>query len=197
MYPRVVIGIMHAAFAEGRRESLKRLLAQIGAPIPYISASMRPEPVFVYGRRMWRWASEQDADLVGVLNDDVRVCPDFVETLSSMCKAVPGEVIGLSATGVEACLYAKAGHNWVRSYNLTGQGYAAPPKVFAEMLSFWESSAFFRSGRHNADDTVGSQWLYDVQKPAWLSLPAIVQHDTAVASSVGHADHPHRASLVS
>jgi hypothetical protein len=198
---KIVIGIAHAAWLPERKGTLHRLLRQLAECSSlmhtrelnvHVSVSNEREHASVWARRLWAWAAEHDAHAV-LLNDDVEVCPDFVDVVRHMIEAKPDHVLSLHAS-------PPASHpiedTWFRSYWLTGPGYVLPPGV-ARWLLEWSETIPKAMLESINEDNLAIHWAWEQQRPMYCSVPAIVKHDTSVKSSLGYDDHPLRvASLL-
>lgn len=198
----ISIGIAHAGFLPERKPGLARLLEQIdNYPRPqhggnvHVSRSLVREHASVWAKRLWEWAATQEADAVVLLNDDVTLCPNFVQTVQAMVAAVPDQVIALHCTAPVAPSLAAAGEQWLRSYWLTGPAYILP-RGAAKRLLEWVANAPKSLIASVNEDNVIMHWAWSEQRPIWHSLPALVQHDVSVPSTLGYDNHPMRQSNV-
>ena len=177
-----------AGWYDERKKTLGRLLEQI--PEATVLTSRRPEHSSVWARRAWELAEEWNEPTV-ILNDDVFVCPDFLNVCERVVAAAPGRTISLHTSLPQA---AQASGSWVRSYWLTGPGYILPRGVPTQLLDYW-SKLPPRYGPN--EDNVAIQWAWERQEPFWSTVPAIVKHDTATSSTLGYDDHKLRTCSVS
>lgn len=175
-----------------RRAALARLQAQL--PDAITIASPVREHASTWAVRAWRQAAAHDGHTV-ILNDDVTVCPDFPAVVEAMCAAVPNEVIALHTTHPIAPSLAMCGERWLRSYWLTGPGYIFPPGV-AERLLAWVARAPQQLIASINEDNMAMHWAWSEQRPIWHCIPALVQHDVSVPSTLGYDEHPGRQTNV-
>jgi hypothetical protein len=190
---KIAIGIAHAEFLPDRRSSLDRLLAQV--PGAHVSVSEKREHASIWAKRLWEWAATEDADATILLNDDVSVHPQLVEIVGAMVSAVPGETIALHTSVPVAPTLAAAGQRWLRCYWLTGPGYVLP-RGGAQRLLDWAAAAPRNLVGTMNEDAIGNHEAWSRQKPIWNCLPALVDHDVSVASTLGYDSHPLRRSCV-
>lgn len=194
----VDVVVAYARWAEGRREALGRLLRSMGdAGAPMIVASTEREPPFVWALRLWRYMAGIGGSHIVFLNDDVTVCPRFVEACEAIARALPDEVVSLHTTAREAEPCANAwgvSSTWLRSYWVTGPGYMVPRARLDSLLRFAEERADYFA--HTNEDNFMMQWLWSEQRPAWHCVPALVKHDASVPSTYGFDEHPDRTSSV-
>jgi hypothetical protein len=187
---KIDVLIPHAAWAPGRRESLERLVDDIGSA-EIIYSSVR-EHANVWARRAWEHAANSDASHIAILNDDVRVAPRFVEACTAIARAVPDEVVALHCTATPPPEFRGP---WVRSYWLTGPAYMMPRELYAELLAFADDWKEYFAGQVN-EDGLAMVWAWGRQRPIWHAIPALAQHDTSVRSTLGYDHHPNRTAAV-
>jgi hypothetical protein len=188
---KIAIGIAHAEFLWERRESLSRLLRAV--PEAHVSVSKEREHASVWAKRLWEWADAQDADATILLNDDITVHPELREIVAAMVTAVPGETISLHTSVPVAASLATAGQRWLRSYWLTGPGYVLP-RGGARRLLDWSAAAPRNLVATSNEDAIGIHEAWSRQRPIWGSIPAFVEHDVSVPSTLGYDRHPLRKS---
>jgi hypothetical protein len=192
-----MIGVAHAAFIPERRETVTRLVDELKFPVT-VCDSLKREHASVWARRLWEWAAQVQAENdchVVCLNDDVKPHPDFVNVARAMVTAVPDKVISLHTSVPEAPALAKKGAHWLSCYWLTGPGYILPPGTARSLLN-WMDAAPREFLEAVNEDVMGIQWAWSNQQPIWGCIPALVQHDVSVASTLGYDDHPMRQSCV-
>ncbi len=188
----IVIGIAHAAWDHRRHAPLERLNSSIrkdsDAWIEIVS-SQRKEHASVWAHRLWTWGARRNVSHCVFLNDDVTVCPDFADVCHAMVTAVPDQIISLQSSvpihGVET---------WARSYWLTGPGYIVPTALLGALLTFADAWPDFH--RKVNEDNFIMQWAWREQRPIWHAVPAIVQHDTTIPSTLGYDHHALRESSI-
>ena len=185
--------VAHAKWAPERHATLERLHPHLG-PYANIVASKRREPAYVWARRLWTLAACTSMPVV-CLNDDVEVCPGFLDACDALVKAAPDEIISLHVQAPGAVDVAASGARWARSYWLTGPAYILPPGVAGQLLEFWDGLPFEIATRLN-EDNVAIHWAWANQRPILQCLPALARHDVTVPSSLGYDAHPHRSPAV-
>jgi hypothetical protein len=189
----VKIIVAHAAWIPERRESLRRLLGQLGEDVT-VSASQGPEHASVWGRRAWEWAARQDEHVL-LLNDDVLVHPELRRICEAMIEAVPDECLSLHTNVMGAAAEAMFGHHWCRCYWYTGPAVILPPARVKSLLAWIYRAPWAYLSRTN-EDNAAIQWAWGEQRPFWCAIPAPVVHDTAVRSTLGYDDHAWRVPSV-
>jgi hypothetical protein len=189
----VTLAVAHAPWAPGRKESLARMLSGIKHGEANVFASPARERAEVWAMRIWRWAAERGGPVL-VLNDDVSVHPWLTEVVGAMLTARPGRFLSLHTNAPAAPALAQAGERWIASYWLTGPAYVLPDGAAARLVEWCDRNrATVWAGN---EDSAGIEWMWSEQKPALLSIPALVQHDVAVPSTLGYDKHPMRVSQV-
>ncbi len=190
----IEIAIVHAGWDERRKPGLARLLEQLG-PGWQLFASKEPEPSTTWARRAWEWVASR-SNPVAILNDDIDVCPDFARVVEAMVEAVPDQILSLHAQADDVARLAEVGHRWARAYQLTGPAYVLHPYHARELLDFWNEWPELQYAKNVNEDNVASQWAFCNQRPMWLAIPAVVQHDVSVPSTLGYDHHMYRQSSV-
>ena len=185
--------VAHAAWMPERAATLGRLCGQLGASAQVL-ASERREPAYLWARGLWHEAAARSGPVV-LLNDDVEVCPDFLDACDALATAAPGEIISLHCQAPGAVDVAASGARWARSYWLTGPAYLLPSGMAATLLDFWDALPFEIATRLN-EDNVAIHWAWANQRPILQCLPALARHDVTVPSSLGYDAHPHRSPAV-
>lgn len=190
---RVAFYVAHAAWDARRRSPFNRLIDQLGSVPCEAVPSLKPEHASVWAKRLWRCATddERGATHFVFLNDDVQIPRNFLGACLAITDAVPDEVVSLHTTSPVAS-WALA--PWVRSYWLTGPGYIVPRARLLDLLAFAEAWAepFTRMN----EDNLIMQWAWSEQRPIWHTIPALVDHDTSVPSTLGYDHHPLRRTHI-
>lgn len=194
---KIDVIIPHAAWAEGRKESLSRLVEQLERQDmrPLIVASTEREHAQVWAPRAWRAAVERDADATIFLNDDVDVAPDLLAVVRVMAELLPDEIISLHSQLPVTKALAEAGQRWVRCYWASGPGYCIPRAMTAKILEWMVGLPKSFLDLYNEDGYL-SMYAYGMRRPIWHCIPALVQHRVEVASTLGYDDHPLRVAVV-
>ena len=189
------IAIVHAGWDERRKPGLARLVKQLLPKLPVIFTSASPEDSTTWARRAWEWVAQQSHP-VAILNDDIDVCPDFRDRVEAMIEAVPDQILSLHAQAADVARLASEGHRWARAYQLTGPAYVLHPHHARALLDFWAEWPELQHAKNVNEDNVASQWAFCNQRPMWLAIPAVVQHDVSVPSTLGYDHHLYRQSSV-
>lgn len=187
------IGISHAAWGPGRRESLRRLIGQLAEDVT-VSASQGPEHTSIWSRRIWEWAARQDEHVL-ILQDDVLVHPELRKICEAMIEAAPDEVISLHTQAIGAASEEMTGHHWARCYWWSGPAVIVPPARIRSLLAWIYARPWWFLSRTN-EDVCAIHWAWGEQRPFWCAIPAPVIHDTELKSTYGYDAHPYRVPSV-
>jgi hypothetical protein len=194
---RIALGIPHAKHIEGRPESYKRLIYDLGLErntsggggITVRTFSER-ESNRAWARRMWEWFVTEDAEWCLQIQDDVLVAPRFWRCLSAMLTNFPHDCIGLEAAHPAGPLLAAQGHRWYKTRAwVVGVGWVIRRSVVEELLR-WDGPAEL-----NEDDYIGA-FLNKTGRDAYHPIPTIIQHDTTVPSAYMNDSHALRKATV-
>jgi hypothetical protein len=190
--------IAHASWDDRRKASLDRLTKLLPSK-PLVLGSVQREHANVWAARLWDAVACRLAfvDAVVLLNDDVIPHPQLREHVEALCALLPGEVISLHGNFPGFRHAANAGHKLARCYWPSGPAYVLQRGHAAELLNFVDRlPAHWFDGPVNEDGVIAA-WLWSRQTPAYVSIPALVRHDTSVPSTLaGYDDHPNRTSPV-
>ncbi len=191
--PRVGVFVAYAGWA-GRETALRRLTSQLGDAVTVVPSEVR-EHASTWAERLYRTALASDADYLCFLNDDVIVCPSFVEVLTAMHCARPSDPLSLHTTAPWAPDFKRAGLRWFRSHWYTGPAVSFPRAALQSLVAYRARlPRWFVESRN--EDNVAMQWSWHGDAPFWHPLPAIVRHDVSVPSTLGYDHHPMRTASV-
>jgi hypothetical protein len=200
-----VVGVAHAAFARersGLNGSLARLLDDLekGGTHPtsvILTTSYKLEHASVWAPRLHRALLETDGEVFALLNDDVRVCPRFVEVVGALAEAAPGEPISLHTTHREVTR-EKLGPSparWMRSWWMTGPAQLWPRLRLEQLVAWYERRKEFADAAN--EDNCAIQFAYEqLCRPILGCIPAVAKHDVSVPSLLGFDDHLDRVPHV-
>lgn len=195
-----------------RAVSCERLLEQLhlradgdrltGAP-PNVTARLLTDRATndVWSVSMWRWMLDTGADFCLTLQDDAIVSPVFFGALDAMLTKLPvGHVLGLSGVHPAAREVARRGHRWYRTTSwVIGWAYGMwreDLEAFFEWRTSAEGKATCKEILPNGEDALLNMWIGGTKRDTWHPVPAIVDHDTSIASSYDNDDHGHRRPWV-
>lgn len=217
--PKLRIAIAHAAFDERRKPGLQRLIDALHGslksagreePEVYVFASRTREHASTWAMRIWQHVAQEGGDWV-VLNDDVEVHPEIVKCVEAMLGSrlvkdtkwhKQGDVdlvrdapiIALHTTAFAAPSLLASGQAWLSSYWVTGPAYVMRDGAAAELIEWCKFQG--TSVWVGNEDSAAMEWLWSRRTPALHSIPALVQHDTSVPSTLGYDHHPLRQTKV-
>lgn len=182
--------IAYAAWEPTRSATLDALLLDVRDARWLVHESLAKEHSSTWARRMWEAAAaDYPATHTAFLNDDVRVCPRWQETLEAIVEAVPDQIIALHH--VRAHTHPGP---WARAYWLTGPGYLVPRSLLGEVID--AVSALWRRFPEGNEDNLTMMWAWAKQRPIWHCIPAPVRHSAEVPSILGHDRHVCRETNV-
>jgi hypothetical protein len=184
----VKVLIAHAAWDPSRREHVARMLERI--PGAEVVASYEREHARVWARRLWTRAAERGGPVV-CLNDDVDVCDDFLSVCESLVRAAPDRTIALHTTAPVAPSLAMCGERWLESYWVTGPGYIVHD--YRALLAWLDEQPEWLFQSRNEDNVI-MHYQWTIGMPVLHCIPAIVQHRTEIASTLGYDEHPLRST---
>lgn len=192
--------VAHARWSAERRETAARLVAQLGSVDGlHVSESQERERPYVWARRCWELAASLDEDVI-LLQDDVEVCPRFVETVGAMLGRASDatRIVSLHTTLPAAPSLAFVGERFVRCWWVTTPGYVLRRGVAADLLRWLDRLPPARVEAWN-DDVAVMHFAWSRRATwgvPWSTIPALVRHDTRVASTLGYDAHANRTTNV-
>jgi hypothetical protein len=195
------IFIAHASWSLDREKPLQRLIESLDCD-PYKTKLSRQlvcsevkEHSSIWAKRLYERAIADGNNFTHFvfLNDDITVCSGFAGIIKAMIEAVPDQVMSLHTVVPQARTTADP---WLLSYLLSGPAYLYPREDLIDLQRFYE---LLPASIHQGDneDGVGAHHAWSRQKPIWQSVPALVEHDVSVPSTLGYDNHPMRKSLAS
>lgn len=193
------VGIAHASFAPGRRDSLHKLLQQLwsaGVHSPVVQTSLEPEHATVWAIRIWEWADKINKHAV-ILNDDVDIEHlDFKNVIEAVIVAAPNDIISLHGQGNDLVVLAFEGKRWAKSYNYSGPAVILPPGAARRLINFWKSNPSLLNVDGVNEDNIAAQCMWLHKQPALITIPALVKHQTNVPSTLGYDNLELRSSRI-
>lgn len=136
-------------------------------------------------RRAWECYTS-DATHHLHLQDDAKLCNDFVKGIYKLLEAIPDQPISLFLSGRDEINRAlKDGIHWMRcSYTCWGLATILPVNLIDEFLK-WEMQHVVPYYKH--DDGRLEMWCQSTERPIWLAIPMLVEHLGAMRSSLGQS----------
>jgi hypothetical protein len=108
---------------------------------------------------------------------------------------VPDEILSLHCQLPAAESIASAGGNYLRSYWASGPGFVLPRGMARKLLEWLAKCPPTLRDQWNEDGWI-NMFAWAQRRPIWHPLPALVQHDTRVPSTLGYDKDPLRAAVV-
>lgn len=188
--------IMHASFDRKRRYAVSALISQIGEDKirnewidMQVMGDFHGRGCWWNAKRCWEHGLTTDSTHHILLQDDVRVCPEFAAGVKEVIKAYPDQVISLFAMprkGFEAlsCRWGEAEGTW-------GCGIVMSKELIREFLD-WEAEHVIPEFKH--DDSRISLWCVKTKRTVKVPFPNLVDHLT-MKSVMGNGWNKPRVSL--
>jgi hypothetical protein len=197
---KVDVMIAHAAWSEPRKAPMRRLAESFGPDVhPLILGSGVRQHASTWALHLWREVQRSQADVVLCLNDDVTCHPDILAHCANIAALLPDDIISLHGNFPGFKDTAENGHKLARCYWPSGPGYLMRPTHARELLQWLTTIPpqwFAASSNVNEDGALAS-WLWSKQRPAYVTIPSLVRHDTTVPSTLaGYDDHPNRTTQI-
>jgi hypothetical protein len=192
--------IAHAEWSPERRRSLDRLIDSLGkggVPSAHIVASAQKEHAKIWARKLWMKVAADDAETAVCLNDDITVPEHFHEAIVALTQVVKRHPLSLHTQGsVDILRAARDGARFVAFHCMTGPGYALRRGHAASLLEYWDTHAEELEYAPNNEDGIGARWSYANGILFVGTIPALVEHDVSVPSTLGYDKHPMRKAGV-
>jgi hypothetical protein len=189
-----------AAWDERRKAPLERLVCALPGT-PLIVESPVREHANIWARRLWELIAHNDVGASSpaatiVLNDDVEPIDGLVERVAQLTELLPDDVLSLHGNFPGLVDAAKISR-LARCYHPTGPGYSLVNGAARSLLAWIDTTPREWFGGDVNEDGVIASWLWSTQKPAYVTIPALVRHDVSVPSTLdGYDLHPGRSSCV-
>lgn len=116
------------------------------------------------------------------LNDDVSLCKDFVASVEEVIRARPNNLIALYTNSRVVFTARHRRESWIQNTGVEGAAVIWPTALIAEFIE-WQS-VHIASDFPWADVRV-SMWLMKTSKPAFATVPSLIQHLGCGASLLG------------
>lgn len=130
-------------------------------------------------------ACHADSDFHLSLEDDVKVCKNFIPALEKVLTAVPDQVISLYATRTnykKSEWAMKRNYSWYcDAYGASGQAVVMPTRLIIEFLK-WELKC---PPAMPYEDSRLWGWMYETGRYTWNTVPQFIEHLAPTDSSLG------------
>jgi hypothetical protein len=175
-----------------------KILPELGDLHPEICLDAKHRGLWWNAKRAWTRGHVLGGTHHLVLQDDILLCDDFVATAERALAA-------LDARGLEVpvTFYANrkiceevsvAGGRWAKiGDGCWGQALCMPTSAIHDFLS-WERKSIVPEFRW--DDSRWSIWCVERGRPAWATVPSLVEHVGSEHSSVGNPKNTGRRARV-
>ena len=178
------IAIQHTPHHTDRRNWTRSMIEQLrredsGIPLTVIEDT-RLEGCWPTYRRSLEAAGNVSHHLV--LQDDLRLCKDFIRSVKEVTRVRPRNLIALYTNASSVFMARERGESWVEKSGVSGPAIIWPNDLIGEFLQCQD--------RHiNPDfvfDTVRvSMWLIKTSKKAFATVPSLTQHLGYNSSALG------------
>jgi hypothetical protein len=172
----------------------------VGANTPAVRARLFTDRLenWSLGQTIFRWLADQDAEYVGVVQDDVRFHRDGWKMIDAMLDARPTEIIGLHAAHPALRqLFVEGGISWATTRDgLVGTMWLMPIEAMRAAVRFGiEDIARGQIERLHEDDFLGVFAMATGRK-IYHPVVSPMDHDVSVASAYGNDNHLYRRPAV-
>ncbi|HWO00090.1 MAG TPA: hypothetical protein VNS63_12570 [Blastocatellia bacterium] len=178
------IAIQHTPSRPDRRKWVQAMIQQLrsedaSVPIALIQDAQL-EGCWPTYRRALEAAGDASHHLV--LQDDLGLCRDFIQSVKEVIRARPTNLIALYSNAGSVFTARDRGESWVEKAGACGPSVIWPRELIAEFLQ-WQDIHIDRSF---AFDTVRvSMWLIKTSKKAFTTVPSLTQHLGSESSTLG------------
>jgi hypothetical protein len=185
----VAISIAHAAHRPERVETLGRMMAQLLPANPFIETHVGPPhewSVFQWQNAL-ALALKYDHTHAMFLNDDLRLCDDFLAVVDRVIEARPAHLVNGYNCHELAFDAQTRGMSWLTSNDgLIGNCYIVPVDTVRHFLHWRETALTDGTVEVLSEDQIWN--LYAMVHGCLVHhvVPALVEHDTSVPSCYGN-----------
>ena len=182
--PNFTIAIQHTPGRADRRKWVQSMLAQLRSesrniPIALIE-DIQHEGCWPTYRRALEAAGEASHHVV--LQDDVELCKDFIESVEEVIRVRPGNLIALY-TNAESVFAARAlGESWIERAGICGPAMIWPTHLIPEFLQWQDNHIDIN---FEFDTVRVSMWLIKTSKRAFATVPSLTEHLGWGSSTMG------------
>jgi len=178
------IAIQHTPSRADRRKWVQAMLNQLRVESPNIPVALIEDTDHEGCWPTYRRALEAAGDVSHhlVLQDDVGLCRDFIESVKEVIWARPNDLITLYTNAASVLMARDRGESWIEKSGACGPSVIWPKYLIAEFLQ-WQD-------RHiNPDfefDTVRvSMWLLKTSNRVFATVPSLTEHLGYDSSTLG------------
>jgi hypothetical protein len=184
--------VMHTSSSRERRECVSELLSDLGEQAIRrhwhaleVFGDFFRQGVWWNAKRCWSFGLKAGATHHLVIQDDVRVCRDFVVGVFDVIAACPDEIIGLCS---ERAPVHQESARWGKVLGPRGQAVIMPVRTVRDFLA-WEKRSI-RPELTSVDDIRILLYCDSMGSMARLPLPNLVAHRPEFKSLAGTSTVP-------
>ena len=192
------IAIMHCPAFADRRKHVEKIVEKISVKniqqkvVDFnIFSDWYQKGLWFNARRSWMWCLSTKSTHHLVLQDDVIICNNFIDTIINCIKTYPDSPLGLYANR-KICEEAKLKDiRWVSIPDgVWGQAILLPRFLVEKFLN-WERKHILPNFKY--DDTRIAMFLVENKINSMCPMPSLVDHEGAATSTLGHSNKNRRA----
>jgi hypothetical protein len=178
------IAIQHTPSRADRRKWVRKMIEQLRAESPETLIALvedtRREGCWPTYRRALEAAGDVSHHLV--LQDDLELCKDFIQSVKEIIRARPDNLIALYTNADSVLTARQRGQSWVEKAGVCGPSVIWPKHLIAEFLQ-WQDRHIDQAFEF---DTVRvSMWLIKTSKRAFATVPSLTEHLGYESSTLG------------
>lgn len=179
-----------------RPDPLIRMLTNAAMAAQHTETLQEREPNHSWAFKMREKWIASGCDVGLTLQDDTIVPEDFAPMFHAMLSYLPTRsVLGLASSHPLQTEIYRQGHRYYRTKAwVIGWGYAMH-MVDVEEFHKWTIANPIRTQTTN-EDSLLNEWIIETSRDVWHPVPAIIDHDTSLASTYANDDHVHRRPMV-
>jgi hypothetical protein len=117
-----------------------------------------------------------------VLQDDLGLCMDFIQSVKEVIRARPNNIIALYTNSDSVFRARDRGEAWVEKAGACGPSVIWPKDLIAEFLQ-WQDTHI--DPGFEFDTVRVSMWLIKTSKKAYVTVPSLTQHLGCESSTLG------------
>lgn len=181
------IAIQHIPSRADRQKWVQTMLQQLRGENPNVAIAVIEDAQLEGCWPTYRRALEAAGDAAHhlILQDDIALCRDFLQSVEEVIRARPDSLISLY-TNAEAVFTARErGESWIERAGVSGQAVIWPTDLIGEFLQ-WQDTHIDHD--FPWDDVRVSMWLIKTSKRAFATVPSLIQHLGFESSTLGLND---------
>lgn len=120
-----------------------------------------------------------------VLQDDLRLCRDFIRSVEGLIRARPRNLIALYTNANSVLTARDRGESWIEKAGVSGPAVIWPNDLITEFLQ-WQDTHI--DCNFPWDTVRVSMWLIKTSKRAFATVPSLTQHLGCESSILGLND---------